>query len=96
VLKRAVNARLHALRSNKRGQFGGLLHKMKVSATGAGVGIAEDSVAVRQRCSKSVITGRRSEPLDFGLMMTLMMTLFDYMHRGDHYSEGDKTFLQPV
>jgi hypothetical protein len=46
------------------GQFGGLLHKMKVWATGAGVGIGEDSVAVRQRCSKSVITGRRSEPLD--------------------------------
>jgi len=28
VLKRAVNARLHALRSHKRAQFGGLLHKM--------------------------------------------------------------------
>jgi len=28
VLKRAVNARLHALRSHKRGKSGGLLHKM--------------------------------------------------------------------
>ena len=32
MLKRAVEARLRALRSRKRGQFGGLPHKMKVWA----------------------------------------------------------------
>jgi hypothetical protein len=30
VLKRAVNVLLHALRSHKQDQFGGLLHKMEV------------------------------------------------------------------
>jgi hypothetical protein len=29
VLKRAVSARLHALKSYKRDEFGGLLHEMK-------------------------------------------------------------------
>jgi len=46
VLKRAVNARLRALKSHKPDQFGGLLHRLKVWATGAGVGIGKDSVAV--------------------------------------------------
>jgi len=72
VLKRAVNARLHALRSHKRGQFVGLLHKMKVLATGGGASIrgaiallfAEGGVRV-------VIPGRRSEPLDFRFMTVL-------------------------
>jgi len=32
VLKRAVNAQLHALRSQNWGQFGGLLHRIKVWA----------------------------------------------------------------
>jgi hypothetical protein len=41
VLKRAVNARLHALRSHKRGQFGGPLHKKKTCATGAEAALRE-------------------------------------------------------
>jgi hypothetical protein len=75
VLKRAVNARLHALRSQKRGQFGGLLHKMKVWATGGGAGIGRATALLfGEGGARVVITSRHSEPLDFGFM-----TLFDYV-----------------
>jgi hypothetical protein len=75
VLKRAVNARPHAPRSHKRDHFGGLLHKMKVAATGgvAGIGRATASL-LAEGGARVVITGRRSEPLDLGFM-----TLFDYV-----------------
>jgi hypothetical protein len=57
------------------GQFGGLLHKMKVWATGGGAGIARATASLfAEGGARVVITGRRSEPLDFGFM-----TLFDYV-----------------
>jgi hypothetical protein len=73
VLKRAVNARLHALRSHKRGQSGGLLHKMKVWTTSGGVGIGRaTALLLGEGAGRAVIEGRSSEPLDFGFM-------FDYV-----------------
>jgi len=60
VLKRAVNAQLHALRSYKRGQFGRLLHKMKVWATSGGVGIGRATVLLfGEGGGRAVIEGRR-------------------------------------
>ena len=75
MLKRAVNAPLHALRSHKRGQFGGLLHKMRVWATGGGAGMGRAKTMLFAEGGASVVITRRcSEPLDFGFM-----TLFDYL-----------------
>ncbi len=75
MLKRAVNARLHALRSHKRGQFGRPLHKMKVLATGGGAGFGRAiELLFAEGGARVVITGRRSEPLDFRFM-----TVLDYV-----------------
>jgi hypothetical protein len=75
VLKRAVNARLHALRSHKLGQFGELLHKMKVWATRGGVGVGRATALLfAEGGARVVIARRRSERLDCGFM-----TLFDYV-----------------
>ena len=73
MLKRAANARLHALRSHKRGQFGGLPHRKKVWATSVGVGIGRATALLfGEGRGRAVIEGRSSEPFDLGFM-------FDYV-----------------